>query len=109
LDPPCRSSPSTMWRCAQDGHLRSVLSETKFGTANRQTITAVSRIATTFHREKNNIDAIVLVTAAPCRQASCRSARALVLHRLALGAHLGHHRAHLPHTHAVGNLDFDLV
>ena len=34
---------------------------------------------------------------------------ALLLHRLALGAHVGHHRAHLPHAHAVGDLDLDLV
>src|SRR6476620_7059195 len=109
LEPPCRSSPSTMWRRAQDGPWRSVFSEKKFGTAKRHTIAAVSRIAATFHREKNNIDAIILVRVAPRRQAVCRSARALVLHRLALGAHFGDHRAHLAHAHAVGDLHFDLV
>src|SRR6201986_5451698 len=109
LDPPCRSSPSRMWRCAQDGQVRSVLSEKKFGTAKRETIAAMSRVAAAFHREKNNIEAIVLVTAAPPRHQARESARAIVLHRLALGPHLGHHRAHLPHAHAVGDLDFDLV
>ena len=32
-----------------------------------------------------------------------------VLDRLALGAHVGDHRAHLAHPHAVGDLDLDLV
>ena len=54
-----------MWRCAHDGHVRSVLSEKKFGKANRHTMNAVSRIPAAFHRVKNNIDTIVLVTIAP--------------------------------------------
>ncbi len=40
-----------MWRCAQAGQLLTVLSGKKFGTANRQTISAVSRIANAFHLE----------------------------------------------------------
>ena len=44
LEPPCRSRPSTMWRCAQDGQLRSVFSGKKFGTAKRHTMSAVSRM-----------------------------------------------------------------
>ena len=54
-----------MWRCAHDGHVRSVASEKKFGTAKRHTMSAVSRIPAAFHRVKNNIDTIVLVTIAP--------------------------------------------
>src|ERR1700731_2469326 len=55
-EPPCKSRPSTTWRCAHVGHFFTVLSEKKFGTAHRHTTNAVSRIATTFHRVKNNID-----------------------------------------------------
>ena len=35
--------------------------------------------------------------------------RLLVLHRLALGAHVGDHLPHLPDPHAVGDLHLDLV
>src|ERR1700749_1599320 len=98
LDPPCRSSPSTMWRCAQDGQVRSVLSEKKFGTAKRHTIAAATRIAAAFHREKNNTDAIGLVTAAPPPPQSREAARSGGPHRLALRPRLGLHRAHLPHA-----------
>ena len=58
LEPPCRSRPSTMWRCAQDGHVRTVLSEKKFGSANRHTTSAVSRMPAAFHRVKNNMDSV---------------------------------------------------
>ena len=51
-EPPCRSSPSTTWRCAHFGQLCTVFSEKKFGTANRQTTSAVSTIAVAFHRVK---------------------------------------------------------
>ena len=40
-----------MWRCAQVGHLCTMLSGKKLGTANRQTRVAVSRIAAAFARE----------------------------------------------------------
>ena len=36
-EPPCRSRPSTMWRCAQVGHDCTVCSGKKFGTAKTQT------------------------------------------------------------------------
>src|ERR1700730_16307622 len=98
-----------MWRCAHDGHVRSVLSEKKFGKAKRHTMNAVSRIPAAFHRVKNNIDTIVLVTIAPRQPRIWRSARAIVLHRLALGPHLGNHRAHLAQAGAVGYLDLDLI
>src|ERR1700722_1026709 len=102
-EPPCKSRPSTTWRCAHDGHRFTVLSGKKFGTAHRHTKSAVSRIATAFHRVKNNMGFAI-----PC-YVEGRSARAVVLHRLALGAHFADHRAHLPHPHAVGDLDLDLV
>ncbi len=54
-----------MWRCAHDGHVRTVLSEKKFGTANRHTTSAVIKILAAFHRVKNNIDTLVLVTIRP--------------------------------------------
>src|ERR1700684_1318742 len=102
-EPPCRSRPSTMCRCAHDGQCFTVLSGKKFGTANRHTTNAVSSIAAAFHRVKNNMDFAIP------RYVEGRSARAIVLHRLALGAHFADHRAHLPHPHAVGDLDLDLV
>ena len=40
-----------MWRCAHFGHFATVDSGKKFGTANRQTTSAVSRIAAAFHFE----------------------------------------------------------
>src|SRR5208282_213106 len=53
--------------CAQEGHVRTALSEKKFGTANRHAMSAVIRIPAAFHRVKNNIDSIVLVTVVPRR------------------------------------------
>jgi hypothetical protein len=50
-DPPCRSSPSTRWRCAHLGQLWMVFSGKKLGTAHRQKMNAVSRIAIAFQRE----------------------------------------------------------
>ena len=35
-EPPCRSRPSTMWRCAHAGQRLTVLSGKKLGTASRQ-------------------------------------------------------------------------
>src|SRR5580698_5740761 len=102
-EPPCRSRPSTTWRCAHSGQRFTVLSGKKFGTAHRHTANAMSRIAAAFHRVKNNMDFAIP------RYVEGRSARAVVLHRLALGAHFADHRAHLPHPHAVGDLDLDLV
>ena len=40
-----------MWRCAHAGQRLTVLSGKKLGTANRQTMNAVSRIAVAFHFE----------------------------------------------------------
>src|SRR5580692_4229373 len=102
-EPPCRSRPSTTWRCAHAGQCFTVLSGKKFGTAHRHTKNAKSRIAAAFHRVKNNMDFAIP------RYARGRSARAVVLHRLAFGAHFADHRAHLPHPHAVGDFDLDLV
>src|ERR1700726_3018460 len=102
-EPPCRSRPSTMWRCAHAGQCFTVLSGKKFGTAHRHTKNAVSRIAAAFHRVKNNMGFAI-----PC-YVEGRSARAVVLHRLALGANFADHRAHLPHPHPVGHLDLDLA
>src|ERR1700722_9335181 len=107
-EPPCRSRPSTTWRCAQAGQCLTTLSGKKFGTAHRHTASAVSRIATAFHRVKNNMDLDVprydRAPAAAARPA--KSAGAVVLHRLALGPHFRDHGAHLPHPHAVGDFDF---
>src|SRR5579863_547305 len=102
LEPPCRSRPSTIWRCAQLGQCWTTLSGKKFGTANRHTTSAVITIAAAFHRVKNNMDF-------EFPRYNARSTRAVVLRRLALGAHVAHHRAHLPHPHAVGDFDLDLV
>jgi hypothetical protein len=44
-----------MWRCAQLGQREIVSAEKKFGSANRHTKSAVSRIAAAFHRVKNNM------------------------------------------------------
>src|SRR5271154_3253760 len=104
-EPPCRSRPSTMCRCAQVGQRFTVLSLKKFGTANRHMTSAVSTMPAAFHRVKNNIGFEFPRYVATQR----RSARAVVLDRLALGTHIGHHRAHLPHLYAVGDLDLDLV
>ena len=41
-----------MWRCAHFGQVCTVFSGKKFGTAKTQTISAVSRIAVAFQREK---------------------------------------------------------
>ena len=51
-EPPCRSSPSTMWRCAHLGQLCTVFSGKKFGIAQAQITNAVNRTAAAFHREK---------------------------------------------------------
>jgi hypothetical protein len=44
-----------MWRCANEGHARTALSEKKFGKANRHTTSAVSKMPAAFHRVKNNM------------------------------------------------------
>src|SRR5436190_15712726 len=59
-EPPCKSSPSTMWRCAQLGQCLITFSEKKLGKARRHTARAVSKIAAAFQRVKNNIDCVVL-------------------------------------------------
>src|SRR5579863_3734246 len=102
LEPPCRSRPSTMWRCAQLGQCWTTLSAKKFGTASRHTTRAVSRIAAAFHRVKNNMDFEFPVTDA-------RSARAVVLHRLALGANLAHTGTQVPHANTIRDLDLDVL
>src|ERR1700689_1851111 len=113
-EPPCRSRPSTTWRCAQAGQCLTTLSGKKFGTAHRHTASAVSRIATAFHRVKNNMDFDVPrydcapAAAKPARQ-SAGLAGAIVLHRLALGPHFVDHGAHLPHPHTLRGFDLDLV
>src|SRR5262249_31318177 len=100
---PCRSRPSTTWRCAQAGQRLTTLSGKKLGTANRQTTNAVSRIAAAFHFEMYSMDR-------PGSDLALRrrSAR-FVLHRLALGLHARHHRADLAHAHTVRDLHLDLV
>src|SRR5205807_1333104 len=50
-EPPCRSRPSTTCRCAHAGQRFTVDSGKKFGTANMQTMNAVSKIAVAFHVE----------------------------------------------------------
>ena len=45
-----------MWRCAQSGQVLTLSGEKKFGTANRQTTSAVRMIASAFHRVKYNIE-----------------------------------------------------
>jgi hypothetical protein len=40
-----------MWRCAHAGQRLTMLSGKKLGTANKQQISAVSRIAAAFHFE----------------------------------------------------------
>src|SRR5215467_7376118 len=49
------------------------------------------------------------MTTVPVRWSMELALRALVPHRLALGPDTRHHRAHLAYTHAVGDLDFDLL
>ena len=91
-----------------------MLSGKKFGTANRHTTSAVSKIAAAFHRVKNNMEfAIPRYGPLP---AACPATR-MTKWQLALSSFTGsplartsrHHRAHLPHPHAVGDLDLDLV
>ena len=50
-----------MWRCANDGHARTVLSEKKFGNANRHATSAISKMPAAFHRVKNNMRLTSLV------------------------------------------------
>src|SRR5580692_10182577 len=106
-EPPCRSRPSTTWRCAQAGQCLTTLSGKKFGTAHRHTASAVSRIATAFHRVKNNMDFDIPRYRAAAADKPARRptelAGAIVLHRLALGSHFGDHGTHLTHPHAVGD------
>ena len=45
-----------MWRCAHTGQVFTFASGKKFGTANRQTTSAVRMIASAFHRVKYNIE-----------------------------------------------------
>src|SRR6516164_6299795 len=115
-EPPCRSSPSTMWRCAQLGQCLITFSEKKLGKAQRHTTRAVSRIAAAFQRVKNNMDCVFLTLqrrlvrgAPPSSATGRRSAGAIVLHRLAFGAYVAHHGAHVSHAYAIGNFNFDMI
>ncbi len=54
-EPPCRSRPSTSRRCAHAGQPLTTCSEKKLGTVKPHTKTAVTRMATIFHRAKYNI------------------------------------------------------
>ena len=45
-----------MWRCAQTGQVFTFSCGKKFGTAHRQTTSAVRMIASAFHRVKYNIE-----------------------------------------------------
>src|SRR5262249_43992729 len=51
-EPPCRSRPSTRWRCAQRGQDCTTCSGKKLGIAKAQTTRVVSRIAAAFQRDK---------------------------------------------------------
>src|SRR3954449_3915030 len=111
-EPPCKSRPSTRWRCAHFGQVFTFASGKKFGTAHRHTTSAVRMIASAFHRVKYNI----VSTRQIFRERGAQSARgfvfgglALFLCRLALRAHPGNHLAHLSHPHAVGDFELDLV
>src|SRR5262245_47754720 len=115
-EPPCRSRPSTTWRCAHFGQLWTVFSGKKFGTASRHTKNAVSRMPNAFQREMYIMADVPVGDAQNARMSSERggrrppcSALRVVLDRLALGAHARDHRAHLPHAHTVGYFDLDLL
>ena len=45
-----------MWRCAHAGQVFTRSCGKKFGTAHRQTTSAVRMIASAFHRVKYNIE-----------------------------------------------------
>src|SRR5690348_15827147 len=121
-EPPCRSSPSTMCRCAQLGQRRITSSEKKLGKAKRHTTRAKSRIATAFQRVKNNMDQIFLTLRrcfssrvpassaikSPGRSVG-RSGSLVVLYRLAFRAHVADHGAHVSDPHAIGNFNFDMI
>src|SRR5258707_132931 len=117
-DPPCKSRPSTRWRCAHFGQPFTVASGKKFGTAQRHTTSAVRMIASAFHRVKYNIELTRQIQEnTPRMWAAENSARGrlvlgrltLFLRRLALGAHARDHLPHLPDADAVGDFELDLV
>src|SRR5215813_5528577 len=108
-EPPCRSRPSTTCRCAHFGQACTVFSAKKFGTASMHTNNAVSRMPNAFQREM-----YIMSGDRPgwCLAEACENPlalRAVVLDRLALGAHARDHRADLSHAHAIGNLNLDLL
>src|SRR5215470_4673603 len=117
-EPPWRSRPSTSRRCAHAGQPLTICSGKKFGIVKLQANSAVSRIAAALAREKYNI-AVLRVRSpndpsidrrTPSVSPPPSADRALfVLHRLALSPYISHHAAHLPHSHAVGDFDLDLV
>src|SRR5207302_3289729 len=55
-EPPCRSSPSTTWRCAHFGQLSTTFTGKKLGTAHRQTRNAVSRTAAALDRKSTRLN-----------------------------------------------------
>src|SRR5687767_13780982 len=103
-EPPCRSRPSTSWRCAHFGQDWTNFSGRKFGTAKRHTASVVTRIANALMGEMYSMG-LDGQSGSPERSGR----RALLLDRLALGAHVRHHRAHLAHAHLVGKLHLDLL
>src|SRR5262245_49590408 len=107
-EPPCRSRPSTICRCAHLGRLWIARSEKKFGTANRHTMNAVATIAVAFQREKWSM-CLSRSLAYAITRARAADLAGFILGRLALGADVRHHLPHLHDAHAVGELDLDLV
>src|SRR5436190_15461650 len=67
---------------------------------------AVSSVAAAFSRVKWSIGLDRLDAREP---GQLTSAARFFLYRLALGAHVAHHAANLPHADAVGDFDLDLV
>src|ERR1700733_7731154 len=86
--------------CAQVGQFLTVSCGKKFGTAKPHTTSTVRMIAAASIREKYSIGSLTSPSA---------GGAFFVLHGLALGAHVRHHAAHLPHPHAVRDFDLDLV
>src|SRR6476659_6791308 len=112
-EPHCRSRPSTRWRCAHFGQPLTVASGKKFGTAQRHTTSAIRMIPSAFHRVKYNIELTCQICENAARKKLVRGrlvlgGLALLLRRLALGAHAGNHLPHLPHPDAVRDFEFDL-
>src|SRR5205814_10248328 len=113
-EPPCKSRPSTMWRCAHAGHVFTRSCGKKFGTAQRHTTSAVRMIASAFHRVKYNIELTRQTQENAARKKLARGRLVpgrltLFLRRLTLGAYARNHLPHLPHADPVRNFEFDLV